>query len=314
MPPYLRVVELSACVKLSKISPTLSSRNPDTRIGDREAQTSGPVSSGSGSTRTSSPPRSVNLIALPSRLIIICRSRFGSPIKKTGTLRRDALAQRQSPSAVERTSTTSMARAITSRRSKSGCFEFDLAGFDFRKVENIVDQVQQTDAIALKDIHTLLLFGSQRGAGQHVGHPDDGVQRRPNLMAHGGQKIALGLRGPIRLVPLLFEFAIHGNEFAAHALDFFFRQFEIVRQLLVSEQCLRQGTQHDQTAAAGRMPATACRYSSFRPRTRFGPDVGVILSPLEDSHADSHSAKNNSRSGKCSAEIDPCRFFVCRSE
>ena len=42
-------------------------------------------------------------------------------------------------------------------------FQLDLAGFHFGQVKNIVDQVQQSNTIPLKDIHTLLLFGRQRG-------------------------------------------------------------------------------------------------------------------------------------------------------
>ena len=51
-----------------------------------------------------------------------------------------------------------MAREITSRKSSGTGFQFDLAGLHFREVENIVDQVQQIDSVALK--HVDILFCS----------------------------------------------------------------------------------------------------------------------------------------------------------
>ena len=49
----------------------------------------------------------------------------------------------------------------------------------------------------------LALLGRQRGVEEQAGHPDHAVHRRPDLVAHGGQELALAagrlLRGAPRL-------------------------------------------------------------------------------------------------------------------
>ena len=96
VPPYLRVVEESACVKRSKIISTLSAaipipvsttlnRSQLARLAWPPLVKPPPVESGSGSTRSVTEPRSVNFSAFPTRLRRICRSRFGSPTSPKGT-------------------------------------------------------------------------------------------------------------------------------------------------------------------------------------------------------------------------------------
>ncbi len=43
-------------------------------------------------------------------------------------------------------------------------------------------------------------YGIERGVEQQLRHADDAVHRRPNLMAHIGQKLALGLAGGFGLI------------------------------------------------------------------------------------------------------------------
>ncbi len=89
VPPYLRVVEESACVKRSKIISVLSAAIPipvSTTLNRSQAPPLHARQAGSGSTRKVTEPRSVNFSAFPTRLIRICRRRFGSPTSP----RRDA--------------------------------------------------------------------------------------------------------------------------------------------------------------------------------------------------------------------------------
>ena len=72
VPPYLRVVETSACEKLSKMAPRRSAGIP---MPVSETEKCRMLGAESISTSTLISPRSVNLAALPSRFKRICRRR-----------------------------------------------------------------------------------------------------------------------------------------------------------------------------------------------------------------------------------------------
>ncbi len=75
-------------------------------------------------------------------------------------------------------------------------FEGQLAGFDFRKVEDVVDHHQQMIAAVTDHLGILPLFGRKLGVEQKAGHADHAIHGGPDLMAHGGQKLRLGsIRG-----------------------------------------------------------------------------------------------------------------------
>jgi hypothetical protein len=59
------------------------------------------------------------------------------------------------------------------------------------EVEHVVDQAQEPGRGAPHRRHDVALVGVERGGGQHLAHADDGVQRRAELVAHGGQEVAL---------------------------------------------------------------------------------------------------------------------------
>ena len=71
-------------------------RNANTRVIHAEAENNLESDSDSRSTRTTTSPRSVNLMALPTRLTMICRNRPGSPISSSGTSEVDFVGQLQS--------------------------------------------------------------------------------------------------------------------------------------------------------------------------------------------------------------------------
>ena len=75
-----------------------------------------------------------------------------------------------------------------------------MPGLDFREIEDVVDQRQKSAAGALKDLDISLLLLIQIGLRQQVGHAQDGIERRPYLVAHGREKFALRLRRPLYLL------------------------------------------------------------------------------------------------------------------
>ena len=86
VPPYLRVVELSACENDSKIVCSLSGAIPMPVSRTLNAIVASAARWFSAiRTVTSISPDSVNLIAFPTRLTMIWRSRPGSPSRRSGT-------------------------------------------------------------------------------------------------------------------------------------------------------------------------------------------------------------------------------------
>ena len=103
-----------------------------------------------------------------------------------------------------------------------------LAGFDLGKVEDVVDDAEQRLRGAMDLLHVVALLGVELGLQGQVGHADDGVHRRADLVAHVGQEIALGAgrllgqgaglfhRGDGR--PLLGDVLDHAGEALAQVL------------------------------------------------------------------------------------------------
>ena len=67
-----------------------------------------------------------------------------------------------------------------------------LLGLDPGDLEDFADHLEQALAGAAHGPHHVLLLARERGAAQQVGHADDRVQRRPQLVAHGREEAALG--------------------------------------------------------------------------------------------------------------------------
>ena len=71
----------------------------------------------------------------------------------------------------------------------------DLAGFQRRDVEHIIEQRQQMRRRIAHRFEVVGLLLVQRGAAQQVQHAHDAVERGAQLMAHIGQKLAFGAVG-----------------------------------------------------------------------------------------------------------------------
>ena len=74
-----------------------------------------------------------------------------------------------------------------------------MAGFDFRQIKDVFDDRQQMPAGAVDPVEALHLRRGHAGGAQQVAEADDGVHRRPDFVAHVGEKGALGAAGALRL-------------------------------------------------------------------------------------------------------------------
>ena len=73
--------------------------------------------------------------------------------------------------------------------------EVQFSRLDLRQVENLIDEVEEMLAGAMdaaERLGGLFRPKTRRIADHHVGQPDDGIQRRAQLMAHIGEETRLG--------------------------------------------------------------------------------------------------------------------------
>ena len=82
--------------------------------------------------------------------------------------------------------------------------ELDLARLALREVEDVVDHLQELHGGLLDRLREAPLTGREVGIEEQVGHPDHTVHRRPDLVAHVRQELALRsvrILGEIRRLP-----------------------------------------------------------------------------------------------------------------
>ncbi len=101
--------------------------------------------------------------------------------------------------------------------------EFQPARFDAREIEDLLDDREQRLARGLDraDIGGLLEIDAR--PEQQVGHAEHAVERRPDFVAHGGEKARLGFVGRFGAKPRLGQFRLGlspGRDVAADDLDF----------------------------------------------------------------------------------------------
>ena len=101
-------------------------------------------------------------------------------------------------------------------------FEMELARFDLRKVENVVDHGQEHVAAGAGGFDEIALLRSEAGLQQKSGHADHAVQGRADFMAHVGQEFALRpaglLGGPFGFAQFILG-AFSPGDVARDALD-----------------------------------------------------------------------------------------------
>ena len=122
----------------------LLGRDADAGVAHRRRRASRQLGAAAASPRPRPAPRraSVNLMALPTRLTITCRSRAASPTTSGGT----SGATRETSSSPFWCARTPSVRSVSpssSRRSNGSRRELELARLDLREVEHVVDQAEQ---------------------------------------------------------------------------------------------------------------------------------------------------------------------------
>ena len=86
--------------------------------------------------------------------------------------------------------------------------ELELAGLDLREVEHLVDEAKKVGTGAIYALQWLLrLFRTEarRVGDHHLGQPDDGVERRAQLVAHAGDELRLVLARHLQLTALVLD-------------------------------------------------------------------------------------------------------------
>ena len=80
-------------------------------------------------------------------------------------------------------------------RAEADVLDLELAGLDLGEVEHVVDEAQQVLAGLVHRIGEAALLRVQRRVVQQLGHAEDAVHRRANLVTHGGEELALASTG-----------------------------------------------------------------------------------------------------------------------
>ena len=149
---------------------------------------------------TTTSPFSVNLIALPTRLTSTWRSRPESAIKRVRARRTGRRRCSSSPFSWARSASASQRVVERVAQRELRRVEVKLARFDLREVEDVVDELQQRVRRALHHAEILALLRRQLGVERELGHADDAVHRRADLVAHVRQELALRAAPFFRLV------------------------------------------------------------------------------------------------------------------
>ncbi len=82
-----------------------------------------------------------------------------------------------------------------------GRVQLQLAGGDLGEIEQVGDDAQQALARRLDRVQALPLVLGQRRVEDQVGHAEDGIQGRADLVADVGQELVLGAVGRLRRLP-----------------------------------------------------------------------------------------------------------------
>ena len=180
----------------------------------------------------------MNLTAFESRFLRICCKRFESLVSARGKFGGEIDVEWQ-VLVFGHVSEIAIDRVAQTRERNLFDFDADRAGFDLRKIENVVDQIQQVRAGRIDIAGEIDLLGQQiagRIVGQLLAEDENRVERRAQLVRHVGQKLGLVLRGQRQFGRLflkraagLFHFAV----LAFHLGVLLGEQLGLGRQLLV---------------------------------------------------------------------------------
>ena len=102
-------------------------------------------------------------------------------------------------SAISRVSSTASPTMSAGRHRRH--HQFEVAGLDPGDVEYLVDQIEQMTTGPQDVVHRLGLLVGKLVHLQELGEAEDRIERRPQLVAHPGQKLALGPTGSFGRLP-----------------------------------------------------------------------------------------------------------------
>ena len=133
-------------------------------------------------------------MALPTRLTRICRSRVGSVWMVSG-IGPAYSALSESPLASARTLISETTSASVSHGETASRSDFELAGLDFRQVQDVVDDFSRCSPLRWIVAAASMVSGSVGPLQQQIGESHDGGHGRADFVAHVGQEFALGRGG-----------------------------------------------------------------------------------------------------------------------
>ena len=203
VPPYRRVVEVSACAKASNIWPRFSAGMPipvsvTSNENDADVTLCSIIC-----TRTPTSPRSVNLTALPIKFVKIWRRRPGSPTSAVGRSAGNEASKLQA-FAIGQVAESFCCFLHNDPQVERAALELNPSGFDLREIEDFVDNTEKCLGRTLRGFHKALLFRLQLGLTHEFQRPEYPVQRRSHFMAHVRQELRLDPDGSFQLYrPLL---------------------------------------------------------------------------------------------------------------
>ena len=148
VPPKRRVVELSACVKGSKTASSWSGGMPIPVSITSIVSMRGPAVRAQAQRPRSPRPLSVNLIALPTRLVTICRTRDGSVRTVSGTAPGAFEVEARCLSPAPAPTGSRPPRRMIACGAHAHALELQAPGLDLGQIENVVDQLEQMLAAA----------------------------------------------------------------------------------------------------------------------------------------------------------------------
>ena len=159
------------------------------------------TSSGAGSpatsTRTTTSPASVNLMALPTRLSQHLTQPAGVAHQGVGHVRLHVADQLQ-PLPVGPHGQGPQGVTQSRPQGEIGRFQLQFAGLDLGEVEQVVDDAEQVVGGRLDRTQALPLVIGQPRVEDQLGHAEDGVHGGADLVADVGQELVLGPVGRLR--------------------------------------------------------------------------------------------------------------------
>jgi hypothetical protein len=86
-------------------------------------------------------------------------------------------------------------RAIYQRfKSEFDVLELQAAALNACEIKNVINQAEQRLPVVGDDVEELMMFRVERRFLEQLGHPEDGIQRRPDFVGHARKEFRLGAR------------------------------------------------------------------------------------------------------------------------